>query len=150
MSETPESTDSIQPVPEAPVIPVKTMIEELVRDLVGQPDAVKVTEEEREEEGERFTLYLLHVDQSDLGKVIGKNGRTARALRAMVNALAARLKVQAELEIFEPDRPAGDDEGRDERGDDGDEGGEGQGEDNGSGDDENDAGDEGADEGEGD
>lgn len=135
----PNDNGSETPVRQSPPPPpdaMRVMISEIVRDLVAMPDAVRVEEHEREEEGDRFQLFELHVDPSDLGKVIGKNGRTARALRAMVNALAARMRIQAELEIIEPDRPEGNvdeidtsnadtdsDEGDDE--DDGDNGDEG-------------------------
>lgn len=126
--ETQESSESSR-APSPPPVPIRTMLEEIVRDVVSMPDAVRIDESERDEDGDRFTLYEINVDPSDLGKVIGKNGRTARALRAMVNALAARSRVQAEMEIVEPEgsrppaRDARDDAGGDDASDDGDDDG---------------------------
>jgi hypothetical protein len=54
-----------------------------------------------EVEGENVTVIELRVAQSDLGKVIGKQGRTARAIRTILNAYATKLKKRAVLEIIE-------------------------------------------------
>jgi predicted RNA-binding protein YlqC (UPF0109 family) len=54
-----------------------------------------------EVEGERVTVIELRVAQTDLGKVIGKQGRTARALRTILNANATKLHKRAVLEIVE-------------------------------------------------
>ena len=67
----------------------------LARRLVDDPDAVRVEEEERDE-----TLVLrLHVAKEDVGKVIGRQGRIARALRAIVRAGGARERRRLILEI---------------------------------------------------
>jgi predicted RNA-binding protein YlqC (UPF0109 family) len=65
--------------------------------LVDQPDEVKVWEVE----GEKTTVLELKVAEADLGKVIGRQGRTARAMRTIVNAAATKLKKRAVLEILE-------------------------------------------------
>ena len=65
--------------------------------LVDEPEQVNVTEVE----GERVTVIELRVAQTDLGKVIGKQGRTARALRTILNANATKLRKRAVLEILE-------------------------------------------------
>ena len=71
------------------------LVEYLARQLVDDPDAVRVEEEERE----GATVFLLHVAPDDIGKVIGRQGRVARALRAVVRAGAARQRQRMLLEI---------------------------------------------------
>lgn len=61
------------------------------------PDDVDV----KEVVGEQTTVIELKVDKSDLGKVIGKQGRTARALRTILNAASTKLKKRSVLEIIE-------------------------------------------------
>ena len=61
------------------------------------PEAVKVNEIV----GEQTTVIELHVDKSDLGKIIGKQGRTARSLRTILNAASTKLKRRSVLEIIE-------------------------------------------------
>jgi hypothetical protein len=60
-------------------------------------DAVNVTEVE----GERTTVIELRVAQGDLGKIIGKQGRAARAIRTILNANATKMRKRAVLEIVE-------------------------------------------------
>jgi uncharacterized protein len=67
----------------------------LARQLVDEPDAVRVDEEERD----GAVVLTLHVAQEDVGKVIGRQGRVARALRAVVRAGAARQHRRVLLEI---------------------------------------------------
>ncbi|MDQ3777643.1 MAG: KH domain-containing protein [Actinomycetota bacterium] len=67
----------------------------LARQLVDRPDAVRVEEEEREE----AVVLRLHVAKEDVGKVIGRQGRIARALRAVVRAGGARRRRRLVLEI---------------------------------------------------
>ncbi len=69
----------------------------LARELVDHPDAVRV---ERVEEDGAMVLRL-HVAQEDVGKVIGRKGRVARALRAVVRASATRSRRRVLLEIVE-------------------------------------------------
>jgi hypothetical protein len=61
------------------------------------PDRVEVNEIA----GEQTTVIELKVDKSDLGKVIGKQGRTARALRTILNAASTKLRKRSVLEIIE-------------------------------------------------
>jgi uncharacterized protein len=67
----------------------------LARQLVDEPDAVRVEEEERED----AVVLRLHVAKDDVGKVIGRQGRIARALRAIVRAGGARQRRRLILEI---------------------------------------------------
>jgi hypothetical protein len=67
----------------------------LARQLVDDPDAVRVEEEERED----AVVLRLHVAKDDVGKVIGRQGRLARALRAIVRAGGARQRRRVILEI---------------------------------------------------
>lgn len=76
---------------------LKDLIEYVGKALVDMPDQVEVNEIE----GEQTTVIELKVDKSDLGKVIGKQGRTARALRTILNAASTKLKKRSVLEIIE-------------------------------------------------
>ena len=76
---------------------MKDLVEYVAKALVDEPEQVNVTEVE----GERVTVIELRVAQTDLGKVIGKQGRTARALRTILNANATKLHKRAVLEIVE-------------------------------------------------
>ena len=76
---------------------LKELIDYVSRALVDLPDGVEVNEIE----GEQTTVIELKVDKSDLGKVIGKQGRTARALRTILNAASTKLKKRSVLEIIE-------------------------------------------------
>lgn len=76
---------------------LKDLIEYVGKSLVDMPDSVEVNEIE----GEQTTVIELKVDKSDLGKVIGKQGRTARALRTILNAASTKLKKRSVLEIIE-------------------------------------------------
>lgn len=67
----------------------------LARGLVDEPDAVRVEREERED----AIVFHLHVAPDDVGKVIGKQGRIARALRSVVRAGGARVHERYVLEI---------------------------------------------------
>ena len=76
---------------------MKDFIEFIAKNLVDNPDDVKVTEVE----GERTTVYELRVGTSDLGKVIGKKGQTAKSIRTLLGAASAKLGKRAVLEILE-------------------------------------------------
>jgi uncharacterized protein len=76
---------------------VKELLEFLARELVDNPDAVKVTEVT----DDRGLLLRLHVDPDDMGKVIGRGGRTARAIRSIVRAAATRRDIRASVDIVE-------------------------------------------------
>ncbi|HCA56197.1 MAG TPA: RNA-binding protein [Ruminococcaceae bacterium] len=69
----------------------------IVKDLVGQPDAVSVTVDEKNEEG--IVVYHLHVAEEDMGRVIGKQGRIAKAIRTVMRAAAARQDERIQVEI---------------------------------------------------
>ncbi len=71
------------------------LVEYLARRLVDEPDAVRVEESERE----GAVVLTLYVAEDDIGKVIGRQGRVARALRAVVRAGAARRRQRVLLEI---------------------------------------------------
>jgi predicted RNA-binding protein YlqC (UPF0109 family) len=76
---------------------MRELVEYIAKALVDESDSVKVTQVE----GESVTVIELRVAQGDLGKVIGKQGRTARALRTILNANATKLRKRAVLEIVE-------------------------------------------------
>jgi predicted RNA-binding protein YlqC (UPF0109 family) len=76
---------------------MKTLVEYIVRSLVDQPDQVNV----REIDSERTTVLELRVAHDDLGKVIGKHGRTARSIRTLLAAAATKAGKRAVLEIVE-------------------------------------------------
>ena len=76
---------------------MRELVEYVARHLVTEPDAVRVTETEREGE----TVLELRVAKVDLGRVIGKEGRTAKALRSILNAAAARTNRRVALDIIE-------------------------------------------------
>jgi predicted RNA-binding protein YlqC (UPF0109 family) len=76
---------------------LKTLIEYVSKALVDMPERVEVNEIA----GEQTTVIELKVDKSDLGKVIGKQGRTARALRTILNAASTKLRKRSVLEIIE-------------------------------------------------
>ena len=71
----------------------------LARELVDEPDAVRVDEEERED----ALVLVLHVAPDDVGKVIGRQGRIARALRTLVRASAVRGGRRVLVEIADPE-----------------------------------------------
>jgi predicted RNA-binding protein YlqC (UPF0109 family) len=76
---------------------LKDLITYVSKSLVDMPDNVQVNEIV----GEQTTVIELKVDKTDLGKVIGKQGRTARALRTILNAASTKLKKRSVLEIIE-------------------------------------------------
>lgn len=76
---------------------LKDLIEYMAKALVDMPDKVRVTEIV----GEQTTVIELDVDVSDRGKVIGKQGRTARALRTILNGSSTKLRKRSVLEILE-------------------------------------------------
>jgi predicted RNA-binding protein YlqC (UPF0109 family) len=76
---------------------VKELVTEIAKALVDIPDEVSV----REVEGEQTTVLELRVAPSDLGKVIGKQGRTARSIRTLLGAAGMKLNRRFTLEILE-------------------------------------------------
>lgn len=76
---------------------MKDLIDYIARALVDEPDHVEVTEEVDED----MTVIHLKVSKEDLGKVIGKKGRTAKAMRTLLSAAALREEKRSTLEIVE-------------------------------------------------
>jgi len=74
---------------------MKDLLILLAKNLVSNPNAVEVTEEERE----NTTVLRLKVDPDDVGKVIGKQGRIARAIRTLVKAAAVHEEKKVSVEI---------------------------------------------------
>ena len=69
----------------------------IARGLVEDPDAVSVTADEPDEEG--TVVYHLHVAENDMGRVIGKQGRIAKAIRVVMRAAATRTNDKVSVEI---------------------------------------------------
>lgn len=76
---------------------MKELIEYLAKALVDNPDEVQVSEVT----GDQTSVLELKVAKEDLGKVIGKQGRSARAMRTILSAAATKLKKRTVLEIIE-------------------------------------------------
>lgn len=76
---------------------VRALVEHIAKALVDEPEQVAV----RSIEGEHVTVLELRVSPNDLGKVIGKQGRTARSIRTIVGAAGMKLKKRYTLEILE-------------------------------------------------
>ena len=74
---------------------MKEFMEFIAKHLVDRPDAVSIEVEEKEEK----LVFKLKVIESDVGKIIGKNGRTASALRTLLRAVAAKEGKRAVLDI---------------------------------------------------
>lgn len=78
-------------------VSLKDLVEYLAKALVDEPDQVEVTEIA----GEQTIVLELRVAKSDLGKVIGKQGRTVKAMRSILSAASSKLRKRADLEILE-------------------------------------------------
>lgn len=76
---------------------MKDLVEAIAKALVDNPDQVQV----RAVEGEQVTVLELRVDPSDLGKVIGRQGRTAKSIRTILGAAGMKVKKRLTLEILE-------------------------------------------------
>ena len=76
---------------------MKELIKYIAQALVDYPEQVEVSEVE----GEQTSVIELKVAKDDLGKIIGKQGRTARSIRTILGAASAKLKKRAVLEIIE-------------------------------------------------
>ena len=81
-------------------MPMKELITYIARALVDNPDDVEVSEVE----GAQTSVIELRVAKEDLGKVIGKQGRTARAMRTILSAASTKLRKRSVLEIIEPEQ----------------------------------------------
>jgi predicted RNA-binding protein YlqC (UPF0109 family) len=76
---------------------MKDLVKYIAQALVDNPDAVAVSEIE----GEQTSVIELRVSKEDLGKIIGKHGRTAQSMRTILSAASAKNKKRAVLEIIE-------------------------------------------------
>ncbi|MFN3396112.1 MAG: KH domain-containing protein [Thermodesulfovibrionales bacterium] len=76
---------------------MKELVEVMAKALVDRPEEVSV----KEVDGEKTTVFELRVSASDLGKVIGKQGKTARAMRTILGAAGTKLGKRCVLEILE-------------------------------------------------
>ncbi|MBM6920028.1 KH domain-containing protein [Phocea massiliensis] len=76
---------------------MKELLESIAKGLVNDKDAVNVTVDEPNEEG--VTVYHLHVAPDDMGRVIGKQGRIAKAIRVVMRAGASRTEEKVAVEI---------------------------------------------------
>ena len=76
---------------------MKELVEHIAKALVDFPDQVEVNEVE----GQQTSVIELKVAKEDLGKIIGKQGRTARAMRVILSAASTKLKKRSALEILE-------------------------------------------------
>lgn len=79
--------------------PYQDFVEYIVKSIVGNPDDVK-TEKTIDERG---VLITLHLNQADMGFVIGKQGQTARAIRTLLKIVGARNDARVTLKIHEPE-----------------------------------------------
>ncbi len=78
-------------------IKMKDLLISIAQGLVEEPDAVTVTVDEPDDEG--VTVYHLHVSENDMGRVIGKQGRIAKAIRTVMRAAATRCDEKVAVEI---------------------------------------------------
>ncbi len=76
---------------------MKEFIEYVVKALVDHPEEVTVTQVD----GEKTVIFELRCNASDIGKVIGKQGRTIKAIRTLLGSAAAKANIRAMLEIIE-------------------------------------------------
>ncbi len=76
---------------------MKDLLTTIAKGLVREPEAVVVTEDAPNEEG--VIVYHLHVAEDDMGRVIGKQGRIAKAIRTVMRAAAIRLETKVAVEI---------------------------------------------------
>lgn len=76
---------------------MQELVEYIAKSLVDRPEEVRVSLEEKED----VTVLHLSIAKEDLGKIIGRQGRTARALRTLVNAASAKQERRCILEIEE-------------------------------------------------
>ncbi|MGD0015940.1 MAG: KH domain-containing protein [Verrucomicrobiia bacterium] len=80
---------------------MKAFVEFVVKALVDYPEQVEI----REVDGDQVVVFELRLNQTDIGKVIGKSGRTITAIRTLLTGAAAKQGKRAMIEIIEPDGP---------------------------------------------
>jgi predicted RNA-binding protein YlqC (UPF0109 family) len=78
-------------------VDMKALVEIMTKSLVDNPNEVAVAEVD----GERTAIFELRVAKGDIGKVVGKQGNTARAMRTILSAACAKLKKRCVLEILD-------------------------------------------------
>ncbi len=78
-------------------VDMKSLIEQIAKALVDKPEEVSIGVVE----GERPSVFELRVDKNDIGKIIGKQGNTARAIRTIISAAGTKLGKRCVLEILE-------------------------------------------------
>ena len=83
---------------------MQAFLEQVVRGLVDHPDAVNITEVEQE----RTTVYELRLDPSDVGRVIGRSGRTVNAIRTLLQAGSAKAGKFTRLDIIDEKEDSAD------------------------------------------
>ena len=76
---------------------MKELVEYIAKALVDHPEQVVV----KEIAGEKTLIYEVHVGEGDLGKIIGKEGRTAKAIRSIITAAGMKQGKRAQLEIID-------------------------------------------------
>jgi len=81
---------------------MKDFLDYVVRSLVDKPEEVEI----RAIDGEKATVFELRLNKSDIGKVIGKNGRTIQAIRTLLTGASAKQGRRAVVEIIEEEIPA--------------------------------------------
>ena len=75
---------------------MKELLETIIRSLVSKQDAVSINEVE----GEKFITLEVKVDKADMGKVIGRDGKIAKAIRTVVKAIASKEKKRVTIEFI--------------------------------------------------
>ena len=83
---------------------MQAFLDQVVRGLVDHPDAVNITEVEQE----RTTVYELRLDPSDVGRVIGRSGRTVNAIRTLLQAGSAKAGKFTRLDIIDEKEDSAD------------------------------------------
>ena len=83
---------------------MQAFLEQVVKGLVDHPDAVNITEVEQE----RTTVYELRLDPSDVGRVIGRSGRTVNAIRTLLQAGSAKAGKFTRLDIIDEEEDSAD------------------------------------------
>ena len=83
---------------------MQAFLEQVVKGLVDHPDAVNITEVEQE----RTTVYELRLDPSDVGRVIGRSGRTVNAIRTLLQAGSAKAGKFTRLDIIDAKEDSAD------------------------------------------
>ena len=83
---------------------MQAFLEQVVKGLVEHPDAVNITEVEQE----RTTVYELRLDPSDVGRVIGRSGRTVNAIRTLLQAGSAKAGKFSRLDIIDEKEDSAD------------------------------------------